>query len=107
MSVRSSTLNVALPSPGTMNMDGPSGIVASATSVHQHGERKHDDSCLFRPATPFAHGLSFSSSGTLAIARSIVCGVYFVPALTGLGAPYWDQYARGALLGIKIGRAHV
>jgi glycerol kinase len=22
-------------------------------------------------------------------------GVYFVPALTGLGAPHWDQYARG------------
>ena len=30
-------------------------------------------------------------------------GVYFVPALTGLGAPYWDQYARGALLGITRG----
>lgn len=27
-------------------------------------------------------------------------GVYFVPAFVGLGAPYWDQYARGALLGI-------
>ena len=26
-------------------------------------------------------------------------GVYFVPALTGLGAPYWNQYARGAILG--------
>lgn len=30
-------------------------------------------------------------------------GVYFVPALTGLGAPYWDQYARGTLLGITRG----
>lgn len=30
-------------------------------------------------------------------------GVYFVPALTGLGAPWWDQYARGALLGITRG----
>lgn len=30
-------------------------------------------------------------------------GVYFVPALTGLGAPYWDQYARGAILGITRG----
>jgi glycerol kinase len=28
-------------------------------------------------------------------------GVYFVPALTGLGAPHWDQYARGAILGIE------
>ncbi|MDY3316674.1 glycerol kinase GlpK [Riemerella anatipestifer] len=30
-------------------------------------------------------------------------GVYFVPALTGLGAPYWDQYARGGILGITRG----
>ncbi|MBP1839869.1 glycerol kinase GlpK [Formosa algae] len=36
-------------------------------------------------------------------------GVYFVPALTGLGAPYWDQYARGAILGITRGTtdAHI
>ena len=36
-------------------------------------------------------------------------GVSFVPAFTGLGAPYWDMYARGALLGITRGtqRAHV
>jgi glycerol kinase len=27
-------------------------------------------------------------------------GVYFVPALTGLGAPYWDPYARGTILGL-------
>jgi glycerol kinase len=27
-------------------------------------------------------------------------GVYFVPAFVGLGAPYWDPYARGALLGL-------
>jgi len=30
-------------------------------------------------------------------------GVYFVPALTGLGAPYWDQYARGTITGITRG----
>lgn len=36
-------------------------------------------------------------------------GVSFVPAFTGLGAPYWDMYARGALLGITRGtrRAHI
>lgn len=36
-------------------------------------------------------------------------GVYFVPALTGLGAPYWDQYARGTLVGITRGttNAHI
>ncbi len=30
-------------------------------------------------------------------------GVYFVPALTGLGAPYWDQYARGLIIGLTRG----
>ncbi|MEZ0347284.1 MAG: glycerol kinase GlpK, partial [Thermus sp.] len=36
-------------------------------------------------------------------------GVYFVPAFTGLGAPYWDPYARGAILGLTRGttRAHL
>jgi glycerol kinase len=36
-------------------------------------------------------------------------GVYFVPAFTGLGAPYWDMYARGAILGITRGtrREHI
>lgn len=36
-------------------------------------------------------------------------GVYFVPALTGLGAPYWNQYARGAIFGISRGTtaAHI
>ena len=36
-------------------------------------------------------------------------GVTFVPAFTGLGAPYWDMYARGALLGLTrgTGRAHI
>ena len=30
-------------------------------------------------------------------------GVYFVPALFGLGAPYWDQYARGTIVGLTRG----
>ena len=36
-------------------------------------------------------------------------GVYIVPAFTGLGAPYWDMYARGAVLGITrgTGRGHL
>ena len=35
--------------------------------------------------------------------------VYFVPAFTGMGAPYWDQYARGLLVGISRGtnRGHI
>ena len=36
-------------------------------------------------------------------------GVYVIPAFTGLGAPYWDMYARGAVLGITRGtdRGHL
>ena len=36
-------------------------------------------------------------------------GVYFVPALTGLGAPYWDPYAKGTITGITRGTtaAHI
>lgn len=36
-------------------------------------------------------------------------GIYFVPAFTGLGAPYWDMYARGTIVGLTrgINRAHI
>jgi glycerol kinase len=36
-------------------------------------------------------------------------GVYFVPALTGLAAPYWDSYARGTIVGLtrSTTRAHI
>ncbi len=44
------------------------------------------------------------------LAKSVVDsnGVYVVPAFTGLGAPYWDAYARGAVFGLSRGtkRAH-
>lgn len=45
------------------------------------------------------------------IARSVedTLGVYVVPAFVGLGAPYWDQYARGTITGITRGttREHI
>ena len=45
------------------------------------------------------------------LARSIpdAGGVYFVPAFVGLGAPYWDSYARGAIFGLTrdTGKAHL
>ncbi len=48
---------------------------------------------------------------TEAMARSVenTEGVYFVPALTGLGAPYWDERARGTIVGLTRGtkRAHL
>lgn len=51
------------------------------------------------------------SSDVEALAASVpdTGGVYFVPALTGLGAPYWDPYARGQISGISRGTtaAHI
>jgi glycerol kinase len=48
-------------------------------------------------------------SEPLAAGLSSNDGVYFVPAFVGLGAPYWDMYARGAILGITRGttQAHI
>ena len=45
------------------------------------------------------------SSDSEAMAMSVPdsCGLYVVPAFVGLGAPYWDPYARGAVLGITRG----
>ena len=50
-------------------------------------------------------GLIQSAAITEQLANSVPDngGVYFVPALTGLGAPYWDQYARGVIIGITRG----
>lgn len=47
-----------------------------------------------------------SESEALANSVSDNGGVYFVPALTGLGAPHWDSQARGAIFGITRGTTH-
>jgi glycerol kinase len=51
------------------------------------------------------------AADTEALARSLETndGVYFVPALTGLGSPHWDPYARGTIVGLTRGssRAHI
>ena len=56
-------------------------------------------------------GIIGSADETEALATSLAGneGVYFVPAFTGLGAPHWDMYARGLLIGIERGttRAHI
>ncbi|MEE2678744.1 MAG: glycerol kinase GlpK [Myxococcota bacterium] len=56
-------------------------------------------------------GLIDSAPDSEALAMSVedTAGVYMVPAFVGLGAPYWDERARGALLGITRGtsRAHI
>ena len=56
-------------------------------------------------------GIIRSSGEIEALAASVPDngGVYFVPALTGMGAPYWDQYAHGVICGITRGTtaAHI
>ena len=56
-------------------------------------------------------GIIRSSSEIEALAATVPDngGVYFVPALTGMGAPYWDQYAHGLICGITRGTkaAHI
>ncbi|RTI16743.1 glycerol kinase, partial [Thermus scotoductus] len=56
-------------------------------------------------------GLIRESAEVEALAREVADsgGVYLVPAFTGLGAPYWDPYARGAILGLTRGttKAHL
>jgi glycerol kinase len=56
-------------------------------------------------------GLIQTSADIEALAASVPDngGVYFVPAFVGLGAPYWDMYARGAMVGLTRGsnRGHI
>jgi glycerol kinase len=56
-------------------------------------------------------GLIARAGETEDLARSVADtgGVYVVPAFAGLGAPYWDPYARGTIVGITrgTGRAHL
>ena len=56
-------------------------------------------------------GIINHSSDVESLAQSVPDsgGVYFVPALTGLAAPYWDSYARGTIVGITRGTtaAHI
>jgi glycerol kinase len=56
-------------------------------------------------------GIIEEAGETEALAASLESndGVYFVPALTGLGSPHWDPYARGTIVGLTrgSGRAHL
>jgi glycerol kinase len=56
-------------------------------------------------------GIIERAADTEALAASLQSndGVYFVPALTGLGSPHWDPYARGTIVGLTRGstRAHL
>jgi len=46
---------------------------------------------------------SFDEIEGLAMSEADSGGVFIVPSLTGIGAPYWDQYARGTFFGLNMG----
>ena len=46
---------------------------------------------------------SAAQSGQYSESVEDTAGVYIVPAFTGLGAPYWNQYARGTVVGLTRG----
>ncbi len=50
-----------------------------------------------------------ADTGDIALSVPDTGGVYLVPAFVGLGAPYWDQFARGTIVGLTrgSGRAHI
>ncbi len=56
-------------------------------------------------------GLIRTAAESEAVARSVPDngGAFFVPAFTGLGAPHWDMYSRGTIVGLTrgTGRAHI
>jgi glycerol kinase len=58
-----------------------------------------------------ALGVISAAEETEQLAASLISNddVYFVPALTGLGSPHWDPYARGTIVGLTrgTGRAHL
>jgi glycerol kinase len=56
-------------------------------------------------------GIVKSAADVEKLARTVTDngGLYFVPSFTGMGAPYWDQYARGLMIGLSRGTtsAHI
>jgi glycerol kinase len=68
--------------------------------AHATGETVDDSKAVDKPS---------AQTEQLAASKDSNDGVYFVPALTGLGSPHWDPYARGAIVGLTRGtdRAHL
>ncbi|BCL82914.1 glycerol kinase [Ktedonobacteria bacterium brp13] len=78
----------------TYGLEGYAAVTGSAIQWLRDGAEMLDDA-----AESEALARSVSDNG----------GVYFVPALTGLSAPYWDSFARGMIIGITRGtkRGHI
>lgn len=100
---------------GSEAVESKNGLLTTiAASVDEHVEYALEGSVFVAGAAIqwLRDGLNMieKSSDSEAMAESVAdtAGGYVVPAFTGLGAPYWDQYARGAVVGITRGftKAH-
>jgi glycerol kinase len=100
---------------GEQPVSSASGLVATACAQVQEKEFALEGSVFIGGAVVqwLRDGLGFfsKSSEIEALANSVLDSgdVFLVPAFTGLGAPYWDPNARGAIVGITRGttRAHI
>jgi glycerol kinase len=92
-----------------------SGLLSTSCAQTEHREFALEGSVFVGGAVVqwLRDGLEFfaSSSEVEKLAASVLDSgdVYLVPAFTGLGSPYWDPHARGAMIGLTRGttRAHV
>jgi len=102
---------------GLRPVDSPEGLIS--TIAWKVGQGRP---CYALEASIFASGAAVqwlrdglgiiddaSETETLAGSLAANDGVYFVPALTGLGSPHWDPHARGTIVGLTrgSGRAHL
>ena len=101
--------SVSMSLSGSLGQKGMSNWVLRASSSWA----SEMDFCCRRisPRWPPFSPLIRSAAETQALAESVADaqGVHVVPAFAGLGAPHWDMYARGGILGITRGtsRAHI
>lgn len=108
--------------PAAGRRGGGDGETAGRASGNSGGEAARSETQYALEGSVFACGAAVqwlrdglgviaSASETAAMAASVpdTAGVVFVPAFVGLGAPYWDPDARGAILGLTRGatRAHL
>lgn len=100
---------------GTEAPPPPDGLLASIAWSHGQGRVYALDGGVFTAGTAITWlrsiGLIADAAETAPLAASVADtgGVRFLPAITGLGAPWWDGDARGAFTGITAGttRAHL
>jgi glycerol kinase len=111
------TGSFVLVNTGEAIVPSSSGLLTTVAWQHPDGRREHAlEGAVFVTGAAVQWlrdglGIIDSAAETEALARSVddSGGVVFVPALTGLGAPDWDPYARGTIMGITRGttRAHL